>query len=814
MKKKELYMIGNSHIDPVWFWRWEEGMQEVKATFASALDRMEEFEEFKFTSTSTAFFEWIERVAPELFARIQSRVREGRWEITGGWFIEPDCLLPCGEAFVRQGLYGQRYLKKKFGRLCRIGSNVDSFGHSPSLPQILKKSRMDYYVFMRPRLKQPVFVWEGEDKSRVTAVSLPAEYTSWFHGPTVQNIERTIERTVGWDKMVCCYGVGNHGGGPTIENIESIRGLKEAFEGTELRFSTYAEFFGAIEGRELPVLRGPFEKVNEGCYSVDSPFKALNARAERALMEADALMSMAAALGGEWMKETEEMEGLWKTLLFNQFHDTLGGTVIKSARDEAVMQVGGVCAAAGRIRALAVQQIAQELDTGGEGFPLLVFCPYGTGYRGLVEAELEWFCQAPLKLMDGEGREIPYQRIHTDAKVRHTTLGGRRRILFNAEVGPFGFAVYRTAAQTPALCENDAMEIQNPSAACLENRFLKAVFDMETGCLTSLIDKETGYDALKGPASVCTYADERDAWGGLQGRRYEETPEKFSLISIEKVESGSLRETVRVRQSLGDTRLEQLYMLGADDRELTVENRLLFNRTWTLLKMAYPTGASCTCTEAQTAFGTVVRELAGDGDEYSMQRFLDVRGAGGEGLAVANDGKYGFCLKDGQTQLTLCRSAIYAQGNSPDWYDPAESYQYTDLGPQTFRFALRPHGQRLAAAELYAMADRVCGAYFYLADSIHPGRLRLDRYSMAAAAESGVRVELVKKCEDDGCMIARLLEIDGREGDGTLNVCGKAYPFRIGAHELLTLKIDTQAGTAREVDLLEWESVEHGEQGN
>ncbi|MFR6329109.1 MAG: hypothetical protein ACLUOI_09990 [Eisenbergiella sp.] len=120
MEKKELYMIGKSHIDPVWFWNWEEGMQEVKATYASALERMKEFEDFKFTSTSTLFFEWIEGILPEMFEEIKQRVAEGRWEITGGWFLEPDCILPCGEAFVRQGLYAQRYLKSRFGRLCTI----------------------------------------------------------------------------------------------------------------------------------------------------------------------------------------------------------------------------------------------------------------------------------------------------------------------------------------------------------------------------------------------------------------------------------------------------------------------------------------------------------------------------------------------------------------------------------------------------------------------------------------------------------------------------------------------------------------------
>ena len=115
MKKRILYMIGNSHIDPVWFWDWDEGMQEVKATFRSALDRLNEYPEMKFTSTSSAFLEWIEAIAPQMFEEIRQRIKEGRWELTGGWFLEPDCILPGGEAFVRQGLYAQRYLKENSG---------------------------------------------------------------------------------------------------------------------------------------------------------------------------------------------------------------------------------------------------------------------------------------------------------------------------------------------------------------------------------------------------------------------------------------------------------------------------------------------------------------------------------------------------------------------------------------------------------------------------------------------------------------------------------------------------------------------------
>ena len=150
MKHQTLHMIGNGHLDPVWLWRWQEGFQAIKATFRSALDRMCESDDFLFTSSSAGTYEWVEQNDPRMFAEIKARVSEGRWQIVGGWWNQPDCNLPSGESFVRQGLYGQRWFQEHLGVMARVGYNVDSFGHHGMLPQILKKSGLDYYVHTRP----------------------------------------------------------------------------------------------------------------------------------------------------------------------------------------------------------------------------------------------------------------------------------------------------------------------------------------------------------------------------------------------------------------------------------------------------------------------------------------------------------------------------------------------------------------------------------------------------------------------------------------------------------------------------------------
>src|SRR5687767_4792324 len=155
MRKRDLgamtlHMIGNSHIDPVWLWPWEEGFAEVKATFRSALDRMNEYPEFVFTCSSAAYYGWVEENEPAMFAEIRDRVTEGRWRITGGWWVEPDCNIPSRESFVRQALVGQHYFASRFGRIATVGYNPDAFGHAGTLPQILRGSRLTGYPFLRP----------------------------------------------------------------------------------------------------------------------------------------------------------------------------------------------------------------------------------------------------------------------------------------------------------------------------------------------------------------------------------------------------------------------------------------------------------------------------------------------------------------------------------------------------------------------------------------------------------------------------------------------------------------------------------------
>jgi alpha-mannosidase len=821
MKKKKIYMIGNSHIDPVWFWNWDEGMQEAKATFSSALDRLNEYPDVCYTATSTVFLEWVEKIRPDLFEEIRQRVQEGRFELTGGWLVEPDCILPCGEAFVRQGLYGQRYLKERFGKTAHVASNVDSFGHCDTLPKILKQSGFSEYVFMRPRLDTPVFQWKSKDGSEILCISLPSEYTTWFYESTREALDlsiRSMEEHTDLSEMACCYGVGNHGGGPTVENIRTVQSLQktEEYADYEISFGTYDEFFAQVqkEKDKLPCLTGPLEHVNEGCYNMDFRIKRMNRKAEERLLHTDFFLSMRAAMLGKWSQKQEELKHLWKTLLFNQFHDTLGGTTIKEARDEAVFQLSKVCADCKNIQALMMQDMVNAIDTRGEGFPIFLFSADGEAYHGSVSLELNWFCKDPLKLLNDKGEEILYQRIHTQAKTRNYNLGGRRGIVFQADIPAAGFTVYRAVIAPSAKCCNDDWSLDESDAYLLENEKIRVTFDRNTGYMASVYDKETNYEALKEPVKLSVWDDQRDTWGGeMEGQVFAEKKNiVFRLSSIEKVESGKVRQCIRAVYEAEGVLLEQRFYVCQGEKELQIENRLFFNRPWNMLKWCMPLQVENPVTHAESAYGITRRQqehVKMPHSEFYMHRYVDIASPDGQGITLANNSRYSFGLNENRLELVLARSSMYAQGNNVNWYDPLETYDYADWGKIEFKLALLPHGRKNTAVEWNMLAKRLDEPYQYLMDHCHKGTLTLANYSMGRSLTDGVRLALIKKCEDDDSFIVRVEEILGIDhtadtSPAAVEFLGKRYEFVIGHDELKTLKI-TQDGRLTAVNLLEWE---------
>lgn len=795
-------MVGNAHLDPVWFWRWQEGFQEAKATFRSALDRMKEYNDFVFTSSSAALYEWVEHNDPAMFEEIRERVREGRWVLEGGWWIQPDCNIPSGESLVRQSLYGQRYFYEKFGVISRTGYNVDSFGHNNGIPQILKKSGMDSYVFMRPMpgeksLPGRIFLWEGPDGSRVTAFQIMFEYLSWpeeldLHvSRCLAETDRSIEETM------IFYGVGNHGGGPTRENIESIRRLQEELQDTQLVFGAPDDFFCDLAAKDypLPVVHDDLQHHSSGCYSAHSGIKRLNRRAENRLLAAEKYAVLAEKLCGH---PAADLSRAWKNLLFNQFHDIMAGTCAKAAYEDAVQQLGETLSLADRSLNDSLQSLSWRIriEEDPRMRPVVLFNPHTWPVSACVEYEYSDTRDSCL-VTDETGTELPCQLVQPSAAAIN-----RRRIVFCAELPALGYRTYHVFPGEGQVPKKNVAS----SPYILENEYLRIVFDPQTGYLREVIDKENQVSLFSGPASIPTVIEDlSDTWSH-DVRIFDNRCGTFSLDRIRRVEDGPVRSRIRVSSSFGASRMTQDFILNAGSHRLEVSVRIDWHEKQRMLKLFFPVNIAFPTNTYESSYTFITRE--GNGEEEPYQNWFDVSGLCPEtgksfGVSLLNDGKYSLSVKNNEIGFTVLRSPIYAH-HTPFVPDPEEEYSYIDQGEQEFRYAILPHAGNWREGSVVRAAYEFNMPPELIPETYHPGGTLLETQSFFSCSAENVIIHVLKKSENGKAILLRGWETVGAvaEAEISLPLWDCRFYTKFAPGEIKTFLIE-EDGSVKETNLIE-----------
>ncbi len=756
MEENIIHMIGNAHLDPVWLWQWQEGFQAAKATFRSALDRMKEYPEFVFTNSSAACYEWVENNEPAMFEEIKERVREGRWVIVGGWWIQPDCNIPSGESFVRQALYGQHYFKEKFGVTAKVGYNVDSFGHNGMLPQLLKKSGLDSYVFLRPAAQEKglpngLFIWEAPDGSQVTCFRIPYEYCSWGKelSKHIKRCAREIKAPL--NISMCFYGVGNHGGGPTKENIESIRVINDSKEFGILKFSSPNEFFEEVSNANaaLSVVHGDLLHHASGCYSVHSEVKRMNRKAENRLVTAEKLSTIAKHL----IKQTchADYKRAWTNVLFNQFHDIMAGTSLPEAYEDARDLHGEALAIAGRGLNDAIQSISWNIDIeeSEDMRPIVVFNPHSFESKVNVEVEASTV-KTGFILTDENGEEIPFQLVKSSA-----TCNGRCKISFIAELPPFGYRVYKVIKKES---KNNFEPIQCSDLA-MENQKLKLTFDAETGFIKSLLLKEHSAEIFDGfAARPVVIEDNSDTWSH-NVRRYDKVIGEFKVKNIKCIEQGPVKSTIRVISEYNSSKLIQEFTMYKELDHIDVKVTVNWNERFKTLKLKFLTNIIFRKGTFEIPYGHIEREL--DGEEYPYQNWMDITGcvptdSNVLGVSILNDGKYSYDVLNREIGLTVLRSPIYAH-HDPLVPDREEEYTFIDQGVQSFNYAIYPHSGGWEEAGTVRKAMELNQKPVTILESYHKGVLPQKNSFIHIDAENVVMTAM-KKAEENDDVIIRLYE--------------------------------------------------------
>ncbi|MEX2536310.1 MAG: glycoside hydrolase family 38 C-terminal domain-containing protein [Trueperaceae bacterium] len=847
IKEKTLHMIGNAHIDPVWLWQWQEGYHEVLASFRSALDRLEEYDGFIFVSSSAAFYQWVEKSDPEMFEEIRRRVHEGRWEIVGGWWIQPDCNIPNGESFVRQALYAQRYFLEKFGVTARVGYNVDSFGHHAMLPQLLKKSGLEYYVFMRPSphekgLPGRLFWWESDDGSRVLAYRIPFEYGTWG-----KDLEKHVQRCVGElreqvNELMCFYGVGNHGGGPTKENIDSILRLREREDMPKLEFSSPNRYFEAMAQKDLrlPVVHEDLQHHASGCYAAHSGVKRWNRRAENLLATAEKLATLASQVTGQALHE--DLAHAWKGVLFNQFHDILAGTSLEDAYEDARDLYGEAMAIGSRALNEAMQALAWNIDIPYQDGvrPLVVFNQHGWRVNGPVEIEIARLRDGEV-LIDESGNQLPLQVSQSAA-----TAQGRQKLLFAVELPALGYRTFRLVktAETGGAGSHDkgsssrsraggatagagargstdsgnhsSLELTvhdyepallQATECVLENERFRLEVDPETGWFSSLRDKDAQTEVLSGPAARPVVIDDpSDTWGH-NVFSFTNRVGEFRAISVKLIENGPVRGVLRIESRYGESLLVQDVSMYRDRAAIDVSATVDWREPHKMLKLRFPTNLHFMRATFETPYGHI--ERFANEEEKPGQSWVDLSGTARDsgdlyGLSILNDSKYSFDVNIRDIGLTVLRNPVYAH-HIPAQPESDGRYSYTDQGVQRFRYTLLPHSGGWGESGTVRRAVELNARPLPLLATFHPGPLP-QRASYLTVDCRNVDVSVLKPAEDGAGVIVRAFETSGNRTTATIRLPAwqRTITAEFGPSEIKTFLLPaTPQREVLETDLIE-----------
>ena len=782
MQQFHIRIVGNSHIDMAWLWPWTETVEVVRNTFQSVLDLMREYPDFKFTMSSARTYEWMQEKYPDLFQQIEKRVKEGRWEVIGGMWVEPDLNMPDGESLVRQILVGKRYFERNFGVDVKIGWNPDSFGYNYQLPQIYKKSGMDYFVTQKllwahefTTFPYKLFWWQAPDGSKLLTY-FPHDYAGGIDAePLATDLSIWMPSIYGKTipakpEMMHLYGVGDHGGGPTrimLDHADQLRAPDAVYP--KLEFSFARDFFSDLE-KKLPSMQVPtwdgelYFAYHRGVFTTQAETKRRIRRAEENVLNAEKFASLASLYGKPYPNDGLELT--WKNLLFDHFHDIMPGSGIAVNYLDAKRNLENVDRAANDVTMGSLREIAAHVNTQGEGVPVLIFNSLSWPRTEVAELEAQLPTPAQqIEVVDSAGKPAESQLLYLDPETHRT------HFLLLANTPALGYQTYfvRAASKAPAV-----HSMLNASSDTLENELLRVKIDPQTGCMTSLFDKRSGTEALA-PAETDTGGSKTSVCGNLL-QTFVDKPKQWDAWNIDAdfekqhwdldkadevklTESGPLRAIIQVRNHFQNSTFVRDIILYAGVPRVDVKMMVEWNEKHILLKVAFPLSAHSDKAAFEIPFGSVERpttrntpaELAQF--EVPAQRWADISDSK-HGFSLLNDCKYGYDAKGNVLRLSLLRS--------PEWPDP-----HADEGHHEFTYSLYPHGggwkNALTIRRGYELNDKLLSLPF----GKHQGSLSPE-HSFLQVQPANVIVTALKRAEGENSLVLRFYEWAGKDGEVTI----------------------------------------------
>jgi len=753
-KQFKVHLVAHAHIDMNWLWPWEDTVATIKDTFNTMLRLMEKYPDFRFSQSQAAVYRIVEEKFPEMFKAIRNYAEKNRWDITASMWVEADLNMAGTEALIRQFLEAKQYIKEKFGFEPEVCWEPDTFGHVWMLPQIIRKTGGRYYYFMRCGKGEPLFWWESPDGSRVLAFT--SVYNNFVTPQNIVDLVIDFYERYGLKTAMFVYGVGNHGGGATIEDIEAALKIQEKGLLPDVFFSTTHNFFrevlNELDGKRIPVINDELQFIFDGCYTTHGDIKRYNRLCERLLVDAEKF----AAFSGSYPHDS--VKKAWRNMLFNQFHDILDG----SGTSEAYVYPRKLAEESIRIARetlnSSIQRIADQIGFSRSKIAVVVFNSLSWDRVDVVRVKIpgEKIPRRPM-LISADGRE----------KVKAQLSG--EDLIFVAKVPSMGYKTYYLVGDEEEHEEPLTVKFDDDT---IENEYFKLEIDKDSGTIASLLDKSEKRFVFKKDRFPYT----KPIFSNLFQVLYE-LPHRMSAwiigeiirtenlirgATVELVEKGPVKATVKVVHKLLNSRITQHISLYEGiprvDFDTIIDWREVSDdhTEAPMLKVSFTPILGSSEVTYEVPFGYVDRPA--DGTEVPALRWVDVSD-GEYGVSLLNNCKYGFDAQGNTIRMTLIRTSY-----SPD--------PKPDVGTHKVIYSLYPHTGSWKEALTFRRGYEInhpLEALVVTDPSAIKGS-RPEEFSFLRVTPENVVVSSVKIAEDSEGLIVRMYDATGDGADVELTI--------------------------------------------
>lgn len=769
-KKFTIQFASNAHIDAAWLWRKKETEEVCKRTFSAVMNMFNARPDFTYTQSQAAFYQWMKNDYPDLFNKIKENIKKGRWEISGGMWVEPDCNLPGGDSWARQLLFGQKFFKDNFGITARIGWNPDSFGYNWNLPQFMLLGGLDAFITQKLGWNDTnvfpyrLFWWQSPDGSKILTY-FPFDYVNTIDNP-YQLVDwlRQFEANTGFTKLLVLFGVGDHGGGPSLEMMARIDELKNLYIYPQIEFNTaqsYIDWIRKQDLKKLPVWNNElYLEYHRGTATTQSNIKKRNRESEVLLTNAEKFSSISKIIDGNDYHNL--INSAWKNVLFNQFHDILPGSGIREIYIDAEQDYKKSFELGNFALNNSLKNITKKINTSSvkEGKALIVFNSLSWERDDVVKIKLDLGDNNDYKIYDIDGNEILSQTIQVDEL--------RREIIFIANKIPaLGYKTY--IIRTEKNKNNFDTKLVEKNVSEIENDFFKVKVNPGTGWINSIFDKRFNRELISGEANKLQLLEDKpsawDAWNiGLTGVEY---PSAFRKVEL--VEDGPVRKVLRCYRDYLKPGVIKEFPTEDFPNSFFVQDIILYNgidridfktdvEWWedkTMLKVSFPLNIYDTLATYEIPFGMIKRsttlkaQLDKGKWEVNAQKWADLSDDN-FGISLLNKSKYGYDTRGNVMRLSLLRS--------PKWPDPT-----ADRGNHSFEYSIYPHLRKVEESETVHKGYEFNYPLLYVIEDIHEGILP-DKHSFIKIMPENAILTSVKEAEENSNeLVLTIYESSGKD---------------------------------------------------